>query len=247
MVAGSLSHPHTRETTEGGGVGRAQSWELCKGWLVEAGSPKARVACWSWRHPGEISCEMPPWAGRRKDKQLASFSYFKLSSLPLAVPTRKPVGKKSSPQIRRLEQVKCRVDLEAETNDPRECAVKAGTKSFMHFSEVANSVLQSPVSLVHPGHTTRLAFLKDWSHLCMMTLSSCCIKIELFRTFLIQIVLGNSDLDLVYISLGPTSSLPEEGRRKGKGTLVDHLLCNRYIWELYSPIIEFSGITLIFR
>lgn len=49
-MAGSLSHPQTRETTEGGGV-----WELCRGCLVGAGSTEARIACWSWRLPGEIS------------------------------------------------------------------------------------------------------------------------------------------------------------------------------------------------
>lgn len=52
--------------------------------------------------PGEISLpKMPPWAGRGKDKHL-SFPpppTFKSSRLPLADPTRKPVGKKSSLQI----------------------------------------------------------------------------------------------------------------------------------------------------
>lgn len=124
--------------------------EFCKGCLVEARSPKPKVACWSWRHPGEMSCKMPPWAGLGKGKQLSFSYYLKLSSLPLAVPIWKPVGKKPSPQICRLELVKCRVDLGAEINDPRGCAVKAGTKSFMNFSELANSLLQSPVCLSSP-------------------------------------------------------------------------------------------------
>lgn len=39
-------------------------------------------------------------------------------------------------------------------------AARAGRKSFTCFSELASSPRTSPASLVHFGHSARLAFLK---------------------------------------------------------------------------------------